>query len=79
MPKTTLHSADCAVTLVSGTCILVSVQHTQQQQRQVLQQDQHLNGQTVVKCVIDTIGGLKQTPLEGTENTWNVMQFHLKN
>lgn len=38
----------CSSTLFSGTSILVSIQNTQQQQRDILKQVKHLSGQTVV-------------------------------
>lgn len=59
-------SANCSNTHFSGTDIQVSIQKTQQQQRDILQQAQQLNGHNVVKCVIDAAGCLKQTPLKGT-------------
>lgn len=65
-PQISTVSVDRSVTLFSGTSVPVSVQNTEQQQRDFLQQDQHLSGQIVVKCITDTAGYLKQTPLKGT-------------
>lgn len=59
-------SVDFSVTFFSGTSISVSIQNSKQQQRDILQQFQHLSDQIVVKCVIDTAGSLKQTPLKST-------------
>lgn len=66
LPKPPPYSARRSITLSRGTGVAVSVQHTQQQQRQVIQQNQNLNGQPVVECVTDTVGSLEQTPLERT-------------
>lgn len=49
----------------------VSMQGPQQQQGKVFQELQQLGGHAAVQTVTDAPRGLKQTPLQGTEDAWD--------
>lgn len=66
-----------AVTHVGDTCVRVSVQHGQQQEGDVFQDLQQLDGRAPVQKVRDAARVFKQTPLEGAENTCQT--FHVEN